>query len=281
MNCKTIQEQLGAYVDGELRFQAHEIVRAHLTECRSCRRELESLRSLVAGLAKPPSADVPEGLWSAIEKRLDADRIPAGRLRTGWRNRVPLRIAAMIALVVGGALVVVWSDRSAGTAQASPVNFAIILDALPLDAEKAFRKFLLLYKAEEIRPSKANQLAPELSFAIPKTLPGGFHRQAAYALRFGDSTGIAARYDRRGEFLVTIFHATVFGEDFGTHRNYPCVIGKHCGQKVEVGEWKLMHMTDPTTCHCVLSRLDEATELPGVLSAVAPGSNGITNHDHG
>ncbi len=282
MSCETTREQLGAYVDGELVPKQRDALVTHVAACRSCRRELEALQSLAVDLAKPPATDVPENLWAAIEKRLDAEQAPTRPGRAAWRSRVPLRAAAMIALVVGvGALAVVWSDRSGSEAQASPINFGIILDTLPLDAEEAFRKFLVLYEAEEIRPSEAKRLAPKLNFDMPETLPGGFRRKAAYALRFGNAAGVAARYDRPGEFLVAIFHATVFEEDFGTHEDYPCVVGEHCGQKVEVGEWKLVHVTDPTTCHCVLSRLDEATELPGVLSAVAPGSNGSTQHDHG
>ena len=30
------------------------------------------------------------------------------------------------------------------------------------------------------------------------------------------------------------------------------------------------HLTDPTTCHCVLSKLSDTTGLPEVLAAVAP-----------
>lgn len=282
MNCETVQQQLGAHLDGELAAEARQVLTAHVAACQSCREELEALQSLASDLAEPSRADVPENLWAAIERRLDVEQPTARRNRAAWRARVPFRAAAMIALVVGiGALAVVWSDRSVSKAEASPINFGIILDMLPLDAEEAFRKFLVLYEAEDIRPSEAKRLAPELNFEVPETLPGGFRRQATYALRFGDSAGIAARYDRPGEFLVAIFHATRFAEDYGTHKDYPCVVGKHCGQKVEVGEWKLVHVTDPTTCHCVLSRLDEATELPDVLSAVAPGAGGGTKHDHG
>lgn len=282
MDCETIREQLGAYIDGELSVADRDAAEAHLAGCDACRAELESLRSLATGLATPPETAVPEDLWPAIEQRLDVETATRAGHGTAGRRRSPYRIAAMITLAVGlGGMALYWSVESAGKAQAAPVNFGIILDALPLDADKAFRKFLVLYQAEEIEPTRARRIAPTLNFAIPERLPGGFHRQAVYSLRFGDSPGVAVRYDRAGEFLVSIFHATMFGEDFGTHRDYPCVIGKHCGQKVEVGDWKLVHLTDATTCHCVLSRLDEAVELPAVLSSVAPSSSGIVIHDHG
>lgn len=282
MNCENIENLLGAYVDGELDSQAQVRVEAHVAKCWSCREVHETLQSLAAGLAEPTGVDVPENLWAAIEKRLDVEHVPAGPVHATWRGRIPFRAAALIALTMGvGALVFIWSERSVSKAQASPVNFGIILDTLPLDAEKAFRKFLVLYGAEEIRPSEAERHAPKLNFELPETLPGGFRCRAVYALRFGASPGVAARYDRPGEFLVTIFHPSVFGENFGAHTDYPCVIGEHCGQKVEVGDWKLVHVTDPTTCHCVLSRLDEATELPAILTSVAPGSSGNTQHVHG
>lgn len=280
MSCETFQEQLGGYVDGELDAEARAGVAAHVAECPRCRRGLTAIQALADGLARPPDADVPENLWAAIEQRLDAEQGLAGQRRATGSRRVFLRVAAMIALVVGlGALIVVLPDRSAGKVEASPINFRVILDALPLDAEEAFRKFRVLYDAEELQASEAKRFAPKLNFDAPPTLPGGFRRRAVYSLRFGNAAGVAARYDRPGEFLVAVFHGTVFEADFGTHTDYPCVVGKQCGQKVVVGDWKLVHVTDPTTCHCVLSRLDEATELPAILAAVAPGSDGKTT-DH-
>ena len=71
---------------------------------------------------------------------------------------------------------------------------------------------------------------------------------------------------------MLLFHRPVQKEDYGTHKDHACVVGKHRGHKVEVGQWRLVHLTDPTTCHCVLSRLDEQTELPAVMAAVAPDS---------
>ena len=55
------------------------------------------------------------------------------------------------------------------------------------------------------------------------------------------------------------------------------VIGHHRGHAVKVGDWKLVHLTDPSTCHCVLSRLDEATEIPAIMSAISPGLQKAAN----
>ena len=282
MNCEDIQEQMGALVDRELGPEALEALNDHVAGCELCRKELGVIQSLATDLSGKSPTTVPENLWATIEKRLDVKQLPIERSHRARSRRFPFRAAAMIALAIGiCSLVLVWAEKSVNKAQASPINFGIILDTLPEDAEEAFRKFLELYKAREIRATEARGLAPKLNFGLPEELPGGFRRQATYALSFGDSPGIVARYERHGGFLVAIFHATVFEEDYGTHRDYPCVVGKHRGQRVEVGAWSLVHVTDPTTCHCVLSRLDESTELPDVLSAVAPGSIENAKHHHG
>ena len=200
MDCETIREQLGAYVDGELDIADREATTAHLDGCPACRAEWESLKALADRLATTGETSVPDTLWPAIEQRLDAE--PG--IGSVIHHRGRLRIAAMIALAIGlGGSAIYWAVESAGKAQAASVNFGIILDTLPLDAEKAFRKFLVLYNAEAIRPAEAEHVAPELDFDIPDTLPGGFHREAVYSLRFGNSAGVAARYDRAGSSVAS------------------------------------------------------------------------------
>jgi hypothetical protein len=180
-------------------------------------------------------------------------------------------VAAAIIFVLGiGLLALIFTDGTANRAEASPINYGMLLDGLPLDAHKAFREFLVFYGGKPITPFEAKRYAAGLNFEVPGTLPGGFVLRTVYALRFGDEPGVAARYERGEELLATVFHAPVVPESYGTHKDLPCVIGQHRGRKVEVGPWKLIHLTDPTTCHCVLSRLDEDTELPAVMAAVAP-----------
>jgi hypothetical protein len=177
-------------------------------------------------------------------------------------------MAAAVVLAIGlGMFGLIWMQPRAA---AATVDFSVLLDALPLDAQKAFRKFLLLYDAREGSSLEAKRYAPDLNFDVPETLPGGFRLETVYLLRFGDLPGVAAGYERDGEFLGAVFHRPVHKENFGPHKDYPCMVGQHAGHKVSVGEWKLVHLMDPTTCHCVLSRLDERTELPAVMAAVAP-----------
>ncbi len=271
MTCEQAREQLGAYLDGELSADAQQGVAAHLVSCEACREELKELRLLVSELASAGPVTVPGALWPATEQRLGDELGPLRRPRGRWMQGHPFAVAAGIVLVVGlGTIMFTWPGEGVGSAEAATVNFKIILDMLPLDAEGAFRKFLVLYEAQEFPADQAREYAPHLNFGLPDTLHGGFRLGPVYGLRFGREAGIAAKYTREGEFLVAIFHPTVHKEDHGTHADYPCVIGEHCGQRVKVGEWSLVHVTVPTTCHCILSRLDEETELPPVLSALAP-----------
>ncbi len=323
MCCEQIERQLGRYVDNELSAAERDTVEAHIESCSSCRAELEELRDLVADIAKPVSARVPDSLWAGIERRLAqaeqagvsgkpvrpgavgppplevGNAMIAADRATGVTGsatermssappcpkdmghapslsrpvrlrflRAPWAIAAGLVLAVGLGLFGLSSLET--SAQASTVDFGMLLDALPLDAQKAFRKFLIRYDAKPTTPIAAKQAASSLNFNTPPVLPGGFRLQSVYELRIGRMKGIAAAYDRNGEFLAVVFHPPMKHERFGSHESFPCVIGKQCGHKVQVGDWKLVHLTDPTTCHCLLTRLNEQTEMPAVMEAIAP-----------
>ena len=287
MECERIRKQLGAYLDDEVSEDARSQVETHLSACPDCTSVLDSLGRVAEALAPQLSVAVPDGLWSAIEQRLDRDtQQETQRTLIAAKShlfRRPMTAAASVLFAVGvGLVAIALLHESTPTASASTVDFSVLLDALPFDAQKAVRKFLTLYDAEEIPPYTAHNHAPDLDFEVPETLPHGFHREAVYALRFGDAPGIAVEYYRDdGEFLVAIFHPPVRQEDFGTHKDRPCVIGQHRGHTAEVGPWRLVHLTDPTTCHCVLSRLDLEHDVPSIMAAVAPRSTPLDNHGHG
>ncbi|MCP4245495.1 MAG: hypothetical protein GY778_00450 [bacterium] len=284
MNCPAVRDLLGPYLDDELPEPRRAALEAHLGACRACTDALKDLQALIAPLSEREPTAVPEALWPSISERLDhevrtdsartPDAASAGPISRGWMLRRPWATAAGIFLLVGlGLAAVSWLGGTATPAQAAELDFRVLLDALPLDAKKAFRKFLIQYDARESTAHLARTTAAHLDFAIPETLPGGFHLDQVYLLRFGSRPGAAAAYVRGGEFLATIFHTPVRQGDYGGRRDYPCVVGQHRGHKVEVGQWKLVHLTDETTCRCVLSRLDEHEELPAILTAIVPGTD--------
>lgn len=273
MHCNEVQDCLGAYVDGEATAAEIAGIEAHVGKCRSCQRELRDLRCLSERLSVRSQCEVPAKLWERISERLATSQ--HGRaVQRRFSGRSVAAIAACVLLAVGATYVALFrSVDFVPTAKAAPVNFAILLDHLSNDPETAFSRFVALYDGRQVSAADAREHASKLDFEIPDVLPGGFELREAFALKIDGAPAAAARYTRGGELLGAIFHRAIHPEDYGTYRDHPCVIGEHRGHKVKVGDWSLVHVTDPTTCHCVLSRLNPETELPDVLAAVAPRAN--------
>lgn len=270
MTCEEVRDVLGRYVDDEAPFALRTDIETHVAGCFPCARELKELRQLGASLAEAPAMAAPPENWTAIEERLDAGAIARPFFFGMLRSHASIAIAASIVVVIGLALFgLPWSGEH-NQVRAATIDFTILLDGLQHDAVAAFDRFMTQYGAVAANPDEAKRYAPALSFELPQTLPGGFELQTAYILRFGEAPGVAARYDRGGEVLGVVFHAPVLKEHFGTHKDRACIMGKHRGHSVPVGDWSLVHLTDATTCHCVLSKLREDAELPAVMSAVAP-----------
>jgi hypothetical protein len=275
MTCDTVKNKLGLFVDAELNPDECAKVREHLASCTACCFEVENLRAIAEALQPTEATVVPESLWPSIEAGLGAAssgnaRVPtvAPRPRV-FRLLTPTWIAAaafVLAIGLG-----IWGISPSGPkARAAPIDFSVLLEELDLDPRQAFRNFLETYNAKPGSRTQAKRYARRLNFALPESLPGGFRLDEVYLVNFGGAPGVAASYFRGEEFLAAIFHPPVHESSYGTHEDYDCVVGKHRGHKVQAGEWKLVHVTDATTCRCVLSRLDETTELPPVLAAVLP-----------
>ena len=290
MNCQTVREHLGAFVDGELLADPSQAVRSHVAECAICRAEVEALRAVMTRLSEPVAAELPSGLWAAITQRLD---------RAEWASRhgrpVVLTgrfaLAASVALLIGASIfatVLVGPGSAPGRAPA--IDFTMLLDHLGDDSAAAVDAFLAQYDFRPIPPGQAASVAPRLRVAVPDELPGGFRLQQAYRLQFGDEPGIALRYARGDDVLVKVTHPPQGGVDFGGRVGSSCMIGQTTASQVEVGPWRLVNLREGTscpclaagricrcghgamTCHSVLSKLDLERELPAVLATLVPGA---------
>jgi hypothetical protein len=271
MVCSSTRDKLGAYVDGELAAGEAEAVRAHLRACPACATELARLKMLLGQLA---AADVPADrvqppadLWARIEGRL-ARSTGQRALTRYWRR--PLTAAASLAVLLGlTTLTAVWVNQSAQPAAAAVVDYSLLLDGVAADVDGAVERFFQHYHAAALDAGTVAAVVPRLSFSLPDELPGGFKREGVYRLRFGKVDGVAARYRRGNEPLVVFFHPPLDKTQMGVHRQSCCHVAGREGQRVEVGPWQLVHFTDPSTCHCLLSKLDEAGQS-AVFAAVAP-----------
>ncbi len=278
-------ELLGRFFDEEVSETERTEIESHLRQCSHCVSKLAELSLMRDNIASVQTPDPPSGLWNSIKASLDSEtptqrmvqsqNLPgSGRFR---RFRAVAGIAAAVGIICTAAF---WIGRG-DSAQAAAVDFTVLLDSISEGAVEAFDRFITHHSGQAIDPTDAHRSAPDLDFEVPADLPGGWRRAKTYRLEFGGSRGIAASYTRNdGEFLATIFHPPVKKENFGTHKDYPCVVGKHRGHSVKIGEWRMMHLTDPTTCHCVLSRVTDDAQLAELMSAIAPRSKPSEGHGH-
>ena len=93
MHCSEIQENLSAYLDGELDPDEESELKSHLEGCESCSRELESLRSTVELVRSVPRVQAP----SALKQRLSS---ATSFRRPAWRFLNPVALASAAALII-------------------------------------------------------------------------------------------------------------------------------------------------------------------------------------
>ncbi len=277
MDCRQACEHLGAWLDGELPSEQARALEAHLSTCPACTQQHDQLADLLARLHQAgEAADVraPAALWDGIEPRMSTPRPRAARRhRLHSSARRLLAMAAGVAVLIGGITVATFLlNGSTRVAHAEAIDYSLLLNGLNEDVDAAITRFITYYRATPISPEQAVAVAPGLSFALPTELPHGYTRERVFSLRFGGMPGIAGIYRRGREPLVALFHPPICHEheEVGSHSRLPCIIDGRHGDQVEVGPWRLVHFTDPSTCHCVLSTLDPDTQLPDVMAAVAP-----------
>jgi len=104
MKHKHIQKRLLLYLDGELPRREMNKIRAHLTECSSCYRQAELLKSLWKLDSVPARELPPPFLWAKLKSRIEQDP-QSFRSVKNWSTRfVPLsvRIAAALGAILLG-----------------------------------------------------------------------------------------------------------------------------------------------------------------------------------
>ncbi|MFQ6099016.1 MAG: anti-sigma factor family protein [Armatimonadota bacterium] len=147
MKCLDVNEQLSAYLDGELPPHLLAEVASHLRECKSCAGELAELarvRSAVSSLppAQPPGYAVERVLRAVM--RVHRRRTASARVR-GWASRLwglveprrrPTAIAAAVAIVLA-LIIAPWSlfVRSRGAVERPGTDW----DAMAVNLRQAPR----------------------------------------------------------------------------------------------------------------------------------------------
>jgi hypothetical protein len=105
VQCTEIKEHLSEYIDGTLDAQTRTLIEEHLSTCRACEKELDSIRALIQELGSLEPVGVPEDFLSSIHERIENrsgfSKIMR-RLFLPARIKIPLQFAtvAVTALLV-------------------------------------------------------------------------------------------------------------------------------------------------------------------------------------
>src|SRR3989339_1784679 len=94
MECQAVQEQLSAWLDGEL---AGARITAHLERCAACREEWRRLKALDDALGNL-AAPVPPGLAEKVAAKI---RLPR---RRSWWQSTALAACLVLGIALGGTM---------------------------------------------------------------------------------------------------------------------------------------------------------------------------------
>lgn len=270
IRCEKTRSCLGEWLDGELDSDRSNAIDRHLEECATCRAEAEALRSAVAAIARPSELGVPEELWHAIESRLDASREqptraerPRPTAQPRWRS---LAAAAVIILAVGFG----WFAWNPGhsTALAATIDFRPLLEKADSDIDAGIDALIRSYGGEATTLAEA---AARMHVRIhpPAELPGGMRLKSLHLLNMGrHHKSLAFHFTGSHGHLLLLQCPAGVKREYGNHECLPCSVGAHDGHAVRVGSLHLLHMESENVCVCVVSTLDEKSELPAALDAI-------------
>ncbi len=273
--CEDIRPRLGEFLDGELAEAPREQVQQHVTACDACREESARLESLTRQISGASRVTAPDGLWTAIESRLDGHSgqkaKPGGRratrpliLRVASR---PLAAAAALLVVIGLGWLAVnppWGSR----AIAGQMDFRPLLERADGDIGAGIQALMQRYGGEPISASAA-EARMTVRVHAPEQLPHGLKLRGRYLLNMGRShQALAFHYaGPSGEHLLLLQCPSDTDKNYGDFECVACSVGDHNGRGVKVGKLHLMHMASDNVCVCVVSTLHESN-LATALDAV-------------
>ncbi len=133
MKCR-YNEKLVLYSIGELEDVAAEEVRRHLSQCASCRAELEKLAHLDQLIGEKADLTPPPDLWRGVEQRLARrrpSRVPA-RLQPAWRPALAVLTVMVLVVAAFYAMPILQPDIMPTTA------------TLPLDAGDGYAEVQII-----------------------------------------------------------------------------------------------------------------------------------------
>lgn len=114
--CRAFEEDLSAWIDGELGASRRAVVAAHLATCGDCAERVEQLRAVDRALRALPAPSVGPELRRGLAERLASEERSAARPKLRTPPRARRRLAPLVALpaAAAAALALYLSLRPAG-----------------------------------------------------------------------------------------------------------------------------------------------------------------------
>ena len=130
MSCGDFEDEVTAYVDGELPAARHAQVRAHLDACAECQATETLLRATVARMAELPAFEPASATRRAVLTKLDALPTPWWeQVKRGLRPAVLVPATGLAAvLAVSLFMMAPGQDSSLGMEDASVIELAANLE---------------------------------------------------------------------------------------------------------------------------------------------------------
>jgi predicted anti-sigma-YlaC factor YlaD len=178
MSSDHFSDAISALADGTLDPAERPRVEAHVETCAECRALLADLRALRQDAARLAPEPLPASLWPRLAARLreqgvqgEADR---GRRQAPWQG---MAVAAVLALAIGAALFVAWSERAASRPAATHADASGngTGDSTVLSVEAELRLAAEHYERaiqglEEIATAADSPLEPQVAETVKRNL---------------------------------------------------------------------------------------------------------------
>jgi len=129
MDCRNIESDLSALIDGELPGERQAEVIEHVDNCPACARRVAELQRLSAGIGALPKSEPPPQFLAGVRRKLcSAKRLEAALFRPVWL-KVPLEALAVVAIVL-------WVTRP------RPFEPVLVMNATPAPSREMRARIL-------------------------------------------------------------------------------------------------------------------------------------------
>lgn len=266
--CEHIRFRLGECLDNEADAVTRAEAEAHLAACAACSEEYRRVRALGAALAAVLRRGAPRAeLWASVAHRLD--RQTAVRRRRFLAPAAARRLASAAAVVLAiGLALFAFSGPGSAVAQAAQVDFRPLLAQTDGDIGAGIQALMQAHGGRPIPLERARQCM-KVRVHAPDRLPAGLRLDGLYLLNMGRSHRSLGFHfaGPRGQLLLLQCPPGI-QKRYGAHECMACSAGGREGQVVRAGALRLMHFESENVCICVVSSLDEDTDLTAALESI-------------